>query len=144
MLYAIYDQSGAIVQCNKLYDVDHAKYEKQLDDMGHDWIGVEKAPGLLPPERWYVDVKTDELLERPLMPAAAKAAVIKAGGDAVITGIPKGASVAVLAAGEVIYSLAALDGDELQFSIPLPCRYRTVIRKWPYQDCSIEIEAVAS
>jgi hypothetical protein len=144
MLYAIYNHDGSIQQCNKLYSAENGKYEKQLNDMGHKWLSVENAPGLLPPERWYVDVKSEDLCERPLMQAVAFASVIKAGGDALITGIPKGASVTVMAAGETIYSVPALDGDELQFSIPLPCKYRTVIRKWPFQDCNIDIEAVTA
>lgn len=143
MLFALYrPESGEIYQVNKLYD-DPVKYAEQLNGLGHSFV-QENLPGLLPSERWFVDAKTVELCERPAMQATAYAPVIKAGDNALVTNIPKGASVDILAAGETIHSLAALDGDELQFPIPVACKYRIAIRKWPYQTCNIEIEAVAA
>ena len=144
MLYAIHHGDdhatpGAIWQANKVYVEDLKPYEKQLGELGHTFV-KKNAPGLLPPDYWYV--KSGEITERPPMHAVAQASTIKAGADAVIVGIPRGASIDIAAAGETIHSIAALDGDELQFTIPVPCRYRVVIRLWPYRDCNIEIEAV--
>jgi hypothetical protein len=141
MLYAIHDDSGRITQANKVFvgEDELRAYERMLGDLGQTYVKANLS-GLLPPELWYVTA--GELRERPTMQAAADAATIRAGTDAVITGIPKGASVDISAAGAVIYSIAALDGDELQFSMPVPCRYRAVIRLWPYQDCAIDVEAV--
>ena len=77
--------------------------------------------------------------------ACAQASTIKAGADAVITGIPKGASLDVYATGYQVpvFSQGSLDADEIEFPMPAPCRYRVLIRRWPYQDCAIDIEAVA-
>ena len=33
--------------------------------------------------------------------------------------------------------------DEIEFPMPVPSKYRVVIRLWPYQDCAIDVEAVA-
>jgi hypothetical protein len=143
MLYAIYDPDGRINQANKVYVDDLSSYETLLGDLGHRYVKAN-APGLLPPELYYVT--SNEITARPVMGAQAAAATIRAGTDAVITGIPKGASVDVFVTGfyqRPIWSMAALDGDELQFPMPSPSKYRAVIRYWPYQDCAIEIEAVA-
>ncbi len=144
MLYAIHDvDTGRITQANKVFvgDDELNVYEDLLGELGQTYVKANVA-GLLPPELWYVTA--NELRERPVMQATAQAATIRAGTDAVITNIPNGASVDISAAGSVIYSIAALDGDELQFSMPVPCKYRAVIRLWPYQDCAIDIEAVAA
>ena len=148
MLYAIHNpDTGEITQANKVFvgPDELPKYEAMLTDLGQRFVKKADAPGLLPPERWYVDVKADELVERPAMAAIAQASTIKAGTDAVITGIPKGASLDVYATGYQVpvFSQAALDADEIEFPMPAPCRYRVLIRFWPYQDCAIDIEAVA-
>ena len=44
----------------------------------------------------------------------------------------------------VVWSLAALEGDEFEFSAPVPMIYRSVIRLWPFRDCVIDIEVLAS
>ena len=144
MLYAIHDvDTGRITQANKVFvgDDELKAYEDLLGELGQTFVKANLA-GLLPPELWYV--AANELRERPVMQATAQAATIRAGTDAVITNIPNGAGVDISAAGAVIYSIAALDGDELQFSMPVPCKYRAVIRLWPYQDRAIDIEAVAA
>jgi hypothetical protein len=144
LLYAVYRADGArpgeIQQANKVFAEDLKPYENLLGDLGHSFAKANVA-GLLPPEQWYV--LRGDLALRPLMQAAAQARMIKVGTTAVITGIPKGASVDLQAAGATVYSIAALDGDELEFPIPVPCTYRATIKLWPFQDCNIDIEAVA-
>jgi hypothetical protein len=144
MLYAIHDEKGQITQANKVFvcDDELKAYETLMGDLGHKYVSDQRA-GLLPPEHWFVDVKAGQITERPVMQAVAQATMIRAGDHALITGIPKGAAVDILAAGSTIYSLAAIDGDELEFPIPVPCKYRATIRLWPFKDCTIEIEAVA-
>jgi hypothetical protein len=145
MLYALHhddnaEKPGEIHQANKVFVEDVAGYERLLGDLGHKSYVKANAAGLLPPDYWYVT--GGELTERPVMRARAQAGRIKAGSDAVILDVPRGASVDIFAAGALIHSVAALDGDELQFIIPVRCRYRAIIRLWPFQDRSIDIEAV--
>ena len=149
-LFAIHDESGRINQANKVFvsAEELKKYEALLRDLGHDYAKV-RHPGLLPPEYWYVQKKPGAprktLTVRPRMTAAALAPVIKAGTDAVITGIPTGASMDVFAIGymqQPLYS-EAVASDEVEFLMPVPSKYRVVIRLWPYQDCAIDVEAVA-
>lgn len=150
MFYAIHDQhgdltgnQGQIVQAIKIFvgGDEQAAYEQRLRDDGHAFEKEQRA-GLLPPERFFVN---SGITERPRMNCLAHAPIVKPGAAAVITGIPKGAAVDVLCADMNVWSIAALDGDELQFTMPdYPCTYRAVIRKWPYQDCSIDIQGVQS
>jgi hypothetical protein len=152
-LFAIHDDSGRISQANKVFvGPDELKnYERLLRDLGHDYAKV-RHPGLLPPEYWYVR-KTGgprkEVAQRPVMRAVAQASTIMAGTDAVILNVPPGAGIDVLAIGAGIapasmWFEAALDGDEFEFSAPVPMIYRSVIRLWPFRDCIIDIEALAS
>ena len=143
MLFAIHDKdTGQITQANKVFVEDFESYAKLLGDLGHTFV-QENRDALLPPERWFVDVKAGALCERPMMQAEAQSGVVRVGTPAVILNIPKGSGIDVLAAGETIWSIAALDGDELQFPMPdYPCKYRVVIRKWPYRDRVIDIEGV--
>jgi hypothetical protein len=143
MLYALYNPDGSIYQANKVYIDDLESYDNLLNDLGHKFVKEPEAPGLLPPEHWMVDVKAQEICERPVMPTTAFAPVIKAGRNALLLNIPKGAAVAISAAGAVIHSIPKLDGDELEFPIPVPCKYRAVVTLWPFKDCVIDIEAVA-
>jgi hypothetical protein len=153
-LFAIHDESGRISQANKVFvgPDELKKYQALLGDLGHAYAKV-RHPGLLPPEYWYVQKKQGArrktLTQRPVMRAVAQASTIKAGADAVILNVPPGASIDVLAIGAgiaptAVWSLAALDGDEFEFSAPVPMIYRTIIRLWPYRDCIIDIEAFAS
>jgi hypothetical protein len=142
MLYAIHDESGRINQANKVFVEDFKSYEKLLGDLGQTYVR-ELRPGLLPPEYWFVNTATRRIKKRPQMRARPQARFVKVGTMAVVTGIPKGASVDVLAAGSTIWSIAALDGDELEFSMPdYPCTFRVIVRSWPYQDRVIDIEGV--
>jgi hypothetical protein len=142
-LYLIHDADGRINQANKVFITDRELkvYDTLLGDLGQTYVKVKRAKRLVSPDHWYV--ASGKQRRRPLMPAVAQATTIAAGTDAVITGIPKGAAIDIQAAGTTIYSVAALDGDELEFQIPVVCTYRVVIRLWPYQDCVIDIEAVA-
>jgi hypothetical protein len=142
-LYMIHDGDGRITQANKVFipEKDLKAYETLLGELDQTYVKVKRAKRLVSPDHWYV--AAGKPLRRPPMRASAQAVTIKAGTDAVITGIPKGAAIDIQAAGTTIYSVAALDGDELDFTIPVVCTYRVVIRLWPYQDCAIDIEAVA-
>jgi hypothetical protein len=142
-LFMIHDGDGRITQANKVFvsDKDLKAYETLLGDLAQTYVKVKRAKRLVSPDHWYVG--SGKPLRRPVMPAVAQAVTIKAGTDAVITGIPKGAAIDIQAAGSTIYTLASLDGDELEFNIPVVCTYRVTIRLWPYQDCAIDIEAVA-
>jgi hypothetical protein len=142
-LYLIYDGDGRIHQANKYFvaDKELKALDRLLGDLDQTYVKVNRAKRLPSPDHWWVSSGRHK--RRPLMKAAALATTIKAGTDAVITSIPNGAAIDIQAAGSTIYSLAALDGDELEFSIPVVCTYRVVIRLWPYQDCAIDIEAVA-
>jgi hypothetical protein len=154
-LFAIHDETGRISQANKVFvsPEELKKYEALLRDLGHDYAKV-RHPGLLPPEYWYVPKKKEGAMRktitpRPVMQAVAPASTIKAGTDAVILNIPPGSSIDVLAIGAgiaptTIWSLAVLDGDEFEFATSVPMIYRTVIRLWPFRDCTIDIEALAS
>jgi hypothetical protein len=153
-LFAIHDESGRISQANKVYvsPEELKKYEALLRDLNHDFAKV-KHPGLLQPEYWYVQKKQGArrktVMQRPVMRAVAQTKTIKAGTDGVILNVPPGASIDVLAIGagiapKAIWSTPALDGDEFEFSAPVPMIYRSVIRLWPYSDCVIDIEALAS
>jgi hypothetical protein len=142
----IHDGDGRITQANKVFiaDKDLKAYETLLGDLGQTYVKMKRAKRLVSPDHWYVASGKPRL--RPVMPAVAQAATIKAGTDAVITGVPEGASIDVFVTGYYqtpVWSTAALDGDELAFPMPSPCKYRAMIRLWPYQDCAIDIEAVA-
>lgn len=146
MLYLLYLPDGQIHQANKLYVADDElpAYEVRLREQGQAFLKEPTSPGLIPPERFYVDTTALERKERPVMQAAAESKTVKAGGSAVLLGLPKGATVELMTSNITVHSVTLQDhDDELEFSIPVPCVYRAVIRKWPYQDCQIDIEAVA-
>jgi hypothetical protein len=142
-LYLIHDAEGRINQANKYFvaDKELKALDGMLGDLSQAYVKVKRAKRLVSPDHWYV--ASGKPRQRPVINAVAVAATIKAGADAVITGIPKGAAIDIQAVGTTIYSVAALDGDELEVNIPVPCTYRFVIRLWPYQDRTIDIEAVA-
>jgi hypothetical protein len=145
-LFLIHDGEGRINQANKVFvpDKELKAYKTMLGDLGQTYVTVKRAQRLPSPDHWWVSSGRHK--RRPVMKAAALAATIKAGTDAVIVGVPEGASIDVFATGYYqtpVWSTAALNGDELAFPMPSPCRYRALIRRWPYQDCAIDIEAVA-
>ena len=150
-LFAIHDESGRINQANKVFvsAEELKKYDALLRDLGHDFAKV-RHPGLLPPENWYVlkkqGARRKTVTPRPVMQAVAQASIIKAGTDAVITGVPKGASIDIFAIDYLqtsLYSEAAFAGGDVEFLMPAPAKYRVMIRLWPYRDCTIDVEAVA-
>lgn len=148
MLYAIHDRdSGEIYQANKLYvgNDELKKYEGDTTDLGHKFV-KRNASGLLPPEHWYVDVKAEDLVSRPIMQATAYANTIKAGTNAVLLNLPIGADITIMAVGyqTPVHVFPKVDGDELEFPLAdVPCIYQAIIRKFPHKDCTITIEAVA-
>jgi hypothetical protein len=152
-LFAIHDESGRISQANKVYvsPEELRKYEALLRDLNYDFAKV-KHPGLLPPEYWYVpktSARRKTVTPRPVMRSFAQAKTIKAGTCGVILNVPPGSSIDVLAIGggiapTSVWHEAALDGDEFEFLARAPGIYRSVIRLWPFQDCIIDIEVLAS
>lgn len=142
MLYALYTPDGKIHQANKVYDPSPG-YDKLLNDEGYKFVKAD-APGLLPPEQWYVDVKAEELCERPVMSIEISKTVIKAGDDdsALLTGIPKGAKFEVATGGSLVWS-GVMDGaEELEVSMPVPCKFVVVINLWPFRSFNAEIEVI--
>jgi hypothetical protein len=152
-LFAIHDESGRINQANKVYvgPEELKKYEALLRDLNYDFAKV-KHPGPLPPEYWYVpktSARRKTVTPRPVMRAVAQAKTIKAGTYGVVLNVPPGASIDVLAIGAGIAPTSiwfepALNGDEFEFAGSAPGMYRALIRLWPYRDCVLDFEAVAS
>jgi hypothetical protein len=144
MLYAIYLPDGSIQQANKAYDPEGLDYDNQLNDIGHKFVKVN-SPGLLPPDFWYVDVNAKELVVRPVMQVNVNKTIIHCGDQdsCIITGIPKQAKARVtLRDGTEIYPSFVLDAAELEISIPTPCTWQVHLDLWPYQTCTINVEAV--
>lgn len=142
-MFALYNPDGSIYQANMSYD-EPGKYDRLLNDLGHTYIKTN-SPGLLPPEHWYVDVRAQELCERPDMQVTAYANTIKAGTNAVLLNLPMGADITIMALGyqTPVHVFPKLDGDELEFPLAdVPCIYQAIIRKFPFKDCTITIEAV--
>lgn len=80
---------------------------------------------------------------RPYMTIHLDKNVIKAGGNdtAVLTGAPKGVGFVVEALGEVIFDGDLPDG-EIEIGIPTPVTYTITLRKWPWRDVRVNIQAV--
>lgn len=132
---------GTLHMVNKVYD--HEGYDKQLRDFGYKTFAkIPNASALLSPDHWHM-IK-DEVLERPTMNLAINKVVVKAGdNDAiVITGAPKEAAVAISVSGTSVWNATLPDG-ELEFSAPVPGKYRISLKCWPYKDMYVEVEAVA-
>jgi hypothetical protein len=147
MLYVLHheddhERPGEIHQANKLYVDDLKEYDDLLAEMGHKHIKMN-APGLVPPEKFYVDLKTQTLTNRPIMPIDVSKARIKAGAkddSAVLKNCPAGAKFEIITGGVSVF-LGLLDGTELELYIPVPCIYRVTLDFWPYQKFTVEIEA---
>lgn len=144
MLYVLYNPDGSIHQANKVYDPDTLDYDKQLADMGHVFCKVD-SPGLLSPDHFYVDAKSETVAERPVMPIeVSKTKIVPGDQDsAVLTGIPKKASARITSWGVEVYPSFNLDATELEVSIPVPCVYHVEIALWPFKTFSVDIEAAA-
>jgi hypothetical protein len=139
MFYAVYDETGRIVQGNKIYfpEVD---YEKAAGELGHKFVKRGDIETLSPDEWW---VRLEKIKKRPSMLILVSATKIKAGGVdfAVLRGAPQGAKLDVTAAGGLsIFSGAAT--SEIEIDIPVPCTYRVQIELWPYKTFIVEIEAL--
>jgi hypothetical protein len=154
MLYALYNPDGSIHQANKVYDHEgddergKKSYDGLLSDLGHKFVKVANAPGLLPPDHYFVDVTAEEIRERPMMGAIEvnKTRIICGDQDScLITGIPKKATARVtMRDGTEVYPPFVLDAEQLEISIPVPCVYRVWLDLWPYKTFTVDIEAVAS
>lgn len=147
MLYAIYGSDGSIRQSNKVWHAADAdsKFEDGLRDLGQKFVKSE-TPYVLSPDLWFVDVKAEELLERPVMPIEISRLHIKAGPDNFtrLTGIPTGAKFRIMA-GSTEYLTGQLDpdGTEIDLSVPVPCTCKVILDKWPYQTFTATIEVHA-
>lgn len=139
MLFLIPDETGRIMQANKVYDPDG--YDNRLDDAGVSYVKVD-LPGVLSPDEWMVS--NGAPTERPIMAIAINKVAIKAGDNdaAVLTGAPKDVAFSVSVQGSEVWSGTLPDG-ELELSVPTPGIYQVVLTKWPYRDFGVTIEAVA-
>lgn len=154
MLYAIHDEIGRILQANKVWmtaDLVDSKgqkctYDDLLNERELKYVTDKLANHHASHDHFFVDVLAKEpgLREREVMGCAAIATTIKAGTSALITGIPKDASVDIIAAGSMIEHMDKVDADELQYDTQnVPAVYTFIFRLFPYKDCKIQIEAVA-
>ncbi|ACF01840.1 hypothetical protein Rpal_3338 [Rhodopseudomonas palustris TIE-1] len=145
MFHAIYDDSGRIVQANKVF-APTEEYQEQLRHSGQRFVTDAKA-SLLPPDDWYVAGATTSapaLRKRPNLSVLTQRRAIKAGGAerALLVGVPKAALVTMTMGGDQIYQ--GTPGEaELEFACPIPGIYRVAIDLWPARLFVCEIEAVA-
>lgn len=143
MLFLVPDETGRIMQANKVYDPDG--YDRRLDDAGVSYVKVDH-PGILAPDQWMCSTRKDPIVpvhKRPPMRVSVDKVVVKAGDNdaAVLTGAPKDVAFSVSVQGSEVWSGTLPDG-ELELSVPTPGIYQIVLTKWPYQDFGVTIEAV--
>lgn len=150
-LYAIYNKDGSISQANKVYDQGNligakgkpATYDDLLNERGLKFVKHPTLSHMASHDHFMVDVSAGQIKERPLMPIVYSSP-IKAGSTAVISNIPKGSAVSISAVGMLLHSVPSMPGTDIDFiTEPVPCTYTVMVRKWPYKDCVIKIEAVA-
>lgn len=146
MQYVIFDPEKAvgcaceIQQAYKLY-LPADDHEKLLNERGLSYASDDQANGFPSHEHFCFDLSSKSVKARTQMPCVAPAS-IKAGASAVITGIPTGSRVQIVAANSLIYSIDKLDGDELEFNTEqVPVTYTVIISQFPWADCTINIEA---
>jgi hypothetical protein len=139
MLFLIPDGEGRITQANKVYDPEG--YDRRLDDAGVKYVKVDH-PGVLSPDEWMVSDGAPT--ERPSMAVAINKTLIKAGDNdaAILTGAPKDVAFSVSVGGSSVWSGTLPDG-ELELSVPTPGVYVVMLKKWPYRDFNVSIEALA-
>lgn len=142
MLFALYNEDGSIHQANKVYEPEG--YDKLLLDRGHTFVAAN-FPGPVSPEHWFVNVKAQEICERPPMQVEVSKTRIRCGNSdfALLKNCPLGATFTISTGGVAVHS-GLLDGTDLELYIPVPCVYRVVLDLWPYKTFTVEIEAVAS
>lgn len=149
-LFAIHDPEGRVTQATKHFDP--VGYDRLLDQHGLTYAACQH-PHLRSHDTIYVanpQSPFKEVRERPLMPIEVSKTTIRCGeSDAtLLKGIPKGSTYAVTSsAGDRIWPLPGesnvLDAEELQISMPVPCRFRIVLDQWPFQTFAVDIEVVA-
>lgn len=149
MQYVFHNPDGKIEHAQKVYlsEQELRAYEQRLTDEVKPFIAVEGVSGLLNPDKIWINEATPQLLcDRPTMPVTVDRTKIIAGGSdtLVIRNIPRAATIRVLSSNIEIYAPMALDTDEVEMSIPVPCVYRFEFELWPYQTCVVEVEAVQS
>ncbi len=147
MLYAIYGPDGRIIQSNKVWHAADAdsKYDYGLHDLGQKFVKRE-SEYVLSPDDYFVDVKVEELIDRPSMPVEISKLHIKAGTDdrVLLTGIPTAAKYSIMA-GSIEYQSGNLDenGTEIELSVPVPCSCTIILDKWPYRTFTAKVEVHA-
>jgi hypothetical protein len=137
MLYAIYKPDGSIIQATKAWNAADAtdEFEDGLRALGQKFIKKESAY-VLSPDVYYVDVKAEELVARPVMPIEVSKLHIRAGGDdsVLISGIPAAARYRIAADGtEYASGQLDADGTEIELSVPIACTCTVTLEKWPYR-----------
>jgi hypothetical protein len=139
MLFLIPNQDGRIVQANKVYDPEG--YDRRLDEAGVKYVKVNH-PGVLSPDEWMVSDGAPA--ERPPMRVTVDKVRIRAGDNdaAVLVGAPNDVAFSVVVQGNEVWSGTLPDG-ELELSVPTPGIYQVSLKKWPFRDFGITIEAVA-
>lgn len=146
--YHVFRPDGSIEQALKIFDLPQ-NYDNLLNERSLSFVKTNTGQ-LASHEHWMVDVKTNQLTERPVMPITVNKTIIQAGDtdSALFTGIPKGVTYSISAAGAQIYPIpgqnAILDGDELEISIPVPCTYTVTLNLWPFKTFVQQIQAVTT
>lgn len=132
---------GTLHMVNKVYD--HEGYDRQLRDFGYKTFAkIPNAPALLSPDHWHMI--RDEVFERPMMDLTINKTAFKIGDNdaVVIIGAPKNTTVTISVSGTSVWNETLPDG-ELEFCAPVPGVYRISLKRWPYKDMYVEVEAVA-
>lgn len=144
MLYLVHDEVGRITQASKVYS--HVKEtEEQFRDLNIPFVMLEH-PHLLSTDRWMIDMDTNGptwVTDRPVMQVKVSKTIVKAGGvdTTVITGAPPHTEYEVQGAGGILFK-GDLPNGEIEIGIPCVVVYSLLLRKWPWQDCVIQIQAV--
>lgn len=135
MLFAVHDEEGRITQSNKVFDP--AGYDELLLDHGLSFATAETNV-VLSPDDWFV--KSGSLSERPAMKIALRKSTIKVGDAIRFSNIPTGSRVLIVGAGIVLANEAVI-GHTLEFPMPVPCVYTVTFSRFPYRDCTLQVEA---
>ena len=143
MFYGIYDETGKILQGNKIYFPED-QYEKAVNDLGQKFVKRKNTEMLSPDEYW---VKAGRFSKRPTMFVTVSSRIVKAGGvdAAVLRGCPVGAKWALMLldlkeAPAIAHGV--VDDPDMEFPFDTPGRYAVVFDRWPYRTLKIDIEAV--
>lgn len=136
MLFISHDEDGRIEQANKVFDYEG--YGAKLTEAGHRFI-AENSSTVIAPDEWYVFKR--ERRERPAMAVSLRKAVIKAGEVARFANIPAGSTMTIFGAGELLAANERVVGRVLELPMPVPCVYTVTFSRFPYRDCTMQVEA---